>query len=125
LVGGKMSEGINFSNELARCVVMVGMPYANPSDLTLRERMAHLNATQGDGAGREYYTNLCMKAVNQSIGRAIRHKADYAAMLMLDQRYATRGVVDRLPKWIGGRMQAPATFDAALGQLSQFFATPR
>ena len=44
---------------------------------------------------------------------------------MLDQRYATRGVVDRLPKWIGGRMQAPATFDAALGQLSQFFATPR
>jgi len=104
---------------------MVGMPYANPSDLTLRERMAHLSATQGDGAGREYYTNLCMKAVNQSIGRAIRHRADYAAMLMLDQRYATRGVVDRLPKWIGGRMQAPATFDAALGQLSQFFATPR
>ena len=104
---------------------MVGMPYANPSDLTLRERMAHLNATQGDGAGREYYTNLCMKAVNQSIGRAIRHRADYAAMLMLDQRYATRTVVDRLPKWIGGRMQAPATFDAALGQLSQFFAVPR
>ena len=56
-----MSEGINFSNELARCVVMVGMPYANPSDLTLRERMAHLSATQGDGAGREYYTNLCCK----------------------------------------------------------------
>ena len=44
---------------------------------------------------------------------------------MLDQRYATRGVVDRLPKWIGGQMQAPATFDAALFQLSQFFATPR
>ena len=69
--------------------------------------------------------NLCMKPANQSIGRAIRYRADYAAMLMLDQRCATRTVVDRLPKWIGGRMQAPATFDAALGQLSQFFAVPR
>ena len=125
VVGGKMSEGINFADGLGRCVLMVGMPFANPSELTLMEKMAHLDATQGEGSGREYYMNSCMKAVNQSIGRAIRHRADYAAMLMLDQRYATRGVVDRLPKWIGGRMQAPATFDAALGQLSQFFATPR
>ena len=37
-----MSEGINFSDALARCVVMVGMPYANPSDLTLQERMAYI-----------------------------------------------------------------------------------
>ena len=125
VVGGKMSEGINFSDELARCVVMVGLPYANPTDLTLQERMAYVEGAQGAGAGREYYTNICMKAVNQSIGRAIRHKGDYAAMLLLDGRYAKPDVRGRLPKWIGARMQAPLSFDAAISALRGFFATPR
>ena len=120
-----MSEGINFSDELARCVVMVGLPHANPTDLTLQERMAYVEGAQGAGAGREYYTNLCMKAVNQSIGRAIRHKGDYAAMLLLDGRYAKPDVRGRLPKWIGARMQAPPSFDAAISALRGFFATPR
>ena len=35
-----------------------------------------------------HYENLCMKAVNQSVGRAIRHKEDYAAILLLDHRFA-------------------------------------
>eukprot|EP00908_Phaeocystis_cordata_P011479 Transcript_22385.p2 GENE.Transcript_22385~~Transcript_22385.p2 ORF type:complete len:431 (-),score=160.25 Transcript_22385:290-1582(-) len=125
VVGGKMSEGINFSDALARCVVMVGMPYANPSDLTLQERMAYIEQAQGAGAGREYYTNLCMKAVNQSIGRAIRHRRDYSAMLLLDGRYAKAEVRGRLPKWIGARLQAAPNFDAALEALDQFFAAPR
>ena len=124
-VGGKMSEGINFSDELARCVVMVGLPYANPTDLTLQERMAYVEGAQGAGAGREYYTNLCMKAVNQSIGRAIRHKGDYAAMLLLDGRYAKPEVRGRLPKWIGARVQATPNFDGAISALRGFFATPR
>ena len=34
-----------------------------------------------------HYENLCMKAVNQSVGRAIRHKEDYAAILFLDHRF--------------------------------------
>lgn len=70
VVGGKMSEGINFSDDLARCVVMVGLPYPNARDAELVEKMTFLDK-RTPGAGRQYYESLCMKAVNQSIGMCV------------------------------------------------------
>ncbi|GAB4815219.1 hypothetical protein N2152v2_002265 [Parachlorella kessleri] len=173
VVGGKLSEGINFGDALGRCVIMVGLPYPNPSDPELQERLRFIDRQQhanqalqaqqpipavlqlsapgetataatndpavlsqptklctdgssscagsqkphirtpaiqsqqrqqqqtlpvnggssgsssrsGTPASREYYENLCMKAVNQCIGRVIRHRGDYAAILLVDCRY--------------------------------------
>lgn len=103
VVGAKLSEGINFSDRLARAVIMVGMPFANSASPELAERMKYVRglsqaspAVKKD-AGQELYVNLCMKAVNQSIGRAIRHQSDYAALILLDQRYGRKDIRDRLP----------------------------
>lgn len=98
VVGGKISEGINFADGTGRCIVMVGLPYPNPSDIVLIERVKHIEGfetttprknarstfynesldsdvetgfhilKQCKGRGKDYYENLCMKAVNQSIG---------------------------------------------------------
>ena len=62
---------------------MVGMPYPNPHDPELleRQRFAVAQANGQEQAGRDYYERLCMRAVNQCIGRAIRHKDDYASIV--------------------------------------------
>jgi chromosome transmission fidelity protein 1 len=71
VVGGKVSEGLNFTDELARAVVVVGLPFANLGSQELQERMRFVKerATAAAGpapgpgkdAGVELYENMCMK----------------------------------------------------------------
>ena len=77
MVGGKLSEGLNFSDELARSVVLVGIPFPSLASPELRERMKYISklatkngksAVEAKAAGNELYENLAMRAVNQSIG---------------------------------------------------------
>lgn len=82
VVGAKLSEGLNFTDDLARAVIIVGLPFANLASAELRERMNYVNRLEqqrGQGpkktgvkdAGTELYENMCMNAVNQSIGTDI------------------------------------------------------
>ncbi|XP_075561779.1 ATP-dependent DNA helicase DDX11 isoform X7 [Pelecanus crispus] len=121
VVGGKMSEGINFSDDLGRCVIMVGMPYPNIKSPELQEKMTWLDKTMPRAAGqapsRVLIENLCMKAVNQSIGRAIRHQKDFASILLLDHRYARPAIFNKLPQWIRERTQVKPAFGSAFAEL--------
>ncbi|KAK2177258.1 hypothetical protein NP493_610g02000 [Ridgeia piscesae] len=126
VVGGKMSEGINFSDELGRCIVMVGLPYPNIRSPELKEKMDYLNANmpkcEGKLPGQVHYENLCMKAVNQSIGRAIRHKGDYATILLLDHRYLRPSIREKLPSWISESLSVMDRFGPAFAAIRKFFA---
>jgi chromosome transmission fidelity protein 1 len=65
--------------------------------------------------------------VNQSIGRAIRHARDYAAMVLIDTRYCGHGphhgVQELLPGWIRDQLIECDSFDKCLYELHTFFAT--
>jgi chromosome transmission fidelity protein 1 len=103
VIGGKMSEGINFSDGMARCVVIMGLPYPDSTDPVLIEKMSGLDqqSVHPTITGQSYYQNLCLRAVNQSVGRAIRHAKDYAAIVLIDRRYTTdRSIWSGLPNWI-------------------------
>ncbi|KAG8817056.1 ATP-dependent DNA helicase chl1 [Serendipita sp. 399] len=132
VVGAKLSEGLNFSDELARAVVIVGLPFANVGSVELQERMRYVReldqrtsttagTTSTKDAGLELYENICMKAVNQSIGRAIRHQNDWAALILLDERYASARIRSKLPKWIGDGVSTPEKFGQVVKELAQFY----
>ncbi|EAU85951.2 CHL1 helicase [Coprinopsis cinerea okayama7 len=136
VIGAKLSEGLNFSDDLARTVIIVGLPFANLGSPELRERMKYVKMLEekrqqnGDfskpagqkDAAAELYENICMNAVNQSIGRAIRHRNDWASLLLLDRRYASATIRNKLPKWIGNRLVVTDTFGQSIKELASFFS---
>ncbi|KAM7219668.1 ATP-dependent RNA helicase chl1 [Rhypophila decipiens] len=155
VVGGKMSEGINFSDHLGRCVVIVGLPYPNINSPEWKARIEYIESTalsrsltntpssakegekavatvqptpqqkeQAKQAARDFYENACMRAVNQSIGRAIRHRGDYAAIVLVDRRFGTERIKTKLPGWIRGGMVEGSEkrgLGGLMGALSGFF----
>lgn len=132
VVGGKMSEGINFSDDLARAVVMIGLPYPNvkSGDLIARSNYIEQKTLQAGGTSteakkrsQEMYQNICMKAVNQSVGRAIRNIDDYAVIYLIDSRYRTPRVQTKLSRWIQKRLMPTDDIGGALKRTSEFFAT--
>ncbi|KAJ7069950.1 helicase C-terminal domain-containing protein [Mycena amicta] len=135
VIGAKLSEGINFTDDLARAVVVVGLPFANLGSAELRERMKYVNQLeqkrgtkrvpgQKDAAG-ELYENMCMNAVNQSIGRAIRHQNDWASLILLDKRYASMSIRKKLPQWIGGKLAVTDGFGQVIRELASFYKNKR
>ncbi|KAF9561351.1 DNA repair helicase [Agrocybe pediades] len=139
VIGAKLSEGLNFADDLARGVVIVGLPFANLGSPELRERMKYVKsleeqslATSGRArekgqkdAAMELYENMCMNAVNQSIGVAIRHRNDWASLILLDKRYGTPSIRNKLPKWIGSRLTVTETFGQTIKEMSGFFKGKR
>ena len=137
VVGGKMSEGINFSDRLGRGVVVVGLPFPNIQSAEWKAKMEYIeqqtvsnggNTAEGKAAARDFYENACMRAVNQSIGRAIRHQKDYASIVMLDRRYNTPRIRSKLPGWIRKGLLEDAgqkRFAEAMESIRDFFKQKR
>ncbi|XP_039296292.1 ATP-dependent DNA helicase DDX11 [Nilaparvata lugens] len=122
VVGGKLSEGLNFSDDLGRCVILFGLPYPNIKSAQLQEKMSYLSSVYGNKAGDEHYENLCMKAVNQTIGRAIRHMGDYATIWLVDKRFSRPTIQSQLPEWIQTSLVSESLFGPAVGATARFFA---
>ena len=133
VIGGKMSEGINFSDKLGRGVIVVGLPFPNIQSAQWKAKLEYIeNSTvsrggrreEGKAAAREFYENACIRAVNQSIGRAIRHREDYACIVLLDRRYRMPRIEGKLPGWIRQGLVKPredGSFGGVVGGLKEFF----
>ena len=135
--------------------MIVGLPYANLGSPELVERMKYvksLEEARGESyvrekgmkdAGAELYENMCMNAVNQSIGgtclflslspminrgligRAIRHGHDWASLVLLDKRFGAPSIRNKLPKWIGGKLLITGGFGQTVKEMGAFYRHKR
>lgn len=131
VIGGTLSEGINFSDALGRAVAVIGLPFPNPHSAEWKAKTQYISSKatsqgrDGKAAARDFYENVCMRAVNQSIGRAIRHRGDYAAILLLDRRYAAPRIQAKLPGWIRNSLSNGTGTREVENRLDAFFAQRR
>lgn len=135
VVGGKLSEGINFQDNLCRAIVMVGLPYPNLQSGELQIKKRHLedkvvemNKKNPDLKPKDpkvvvknFLDNLCMKAVNQSVGRSIRHINDYSVIILLDNRYDRDNIKNKLSHWVKNRIQPQRSVQSIMYSVKNFF----
>ncbi|KAJ3371958.1 hypothetical protein HDU91_004732 [Kappamyces sp. JEL0680] len=98
---GKASEGIDFSDNKARAVILCGIPFTNKNDTRTALKMKCIDGgrTLSEG-GNQWYVQQAYRALNQAIGRVVRHRRDYGAIILLDSRFAMQSHKSNLPVWV-------------------------
>ena len=69
---------------MARAAIVIGIPYASIKEKKLVLRQEYYIPKD---KSFEWSTNNAMRAVNQSIGRIIRHINDFGTIFLVDNRY--------------------------------------
>uniref|UniRef100_A0A1B0FG92 Regulator of telomere elongation helicase 1 homolog n=1 Tax=Glossina morsitans morsitans TaxID=37546 RepID=A0A1B0FG92_GLOMM len=101
---GKVSEGLDFADRNGRAVIITGLPFPPFKDpkVILKKKYLDDNRTKENQllSGQAWYALEATRAVNQAIGRVIRHRHDYGAILLCDVRFQQSTQVQQLSKWI-------------------------
>ncbi|XP_050434380.1 Fanconi anemia group J protein homolog isoform X2 [Adelges cooleyi] len=124
---GKISEGLDFSDNNARAVVAVGIPFPNYKEVSVHHKKEYNNKYHKEKGlldGWQWYQIQAYRALNQALGRCIRHKNDWGAILLVDSRYAEQRRTAGLSKWIRGRVERPDSWSTVQDRL-RFFVESR
>ncbi|TYZ67410.1 hypothetical protein PybrP1_000469 [[Pythium] brassicae (nom. inval.)] len=122
---GKVSEGIDFSNDNARAVLAVGIPLPNFKDLQValkrkyQDEKSRVDRTLVNG--KTWYKLQAFRALNQALGRCIRHRADYGTILLLDSRHRDGENTRSLSKWMRPFVQEVEQAELVLTHFIDFF----
>ncbi|KAJ9601097.1 hypothetical protein L9F63_000732, partial [Diploptera punctata] len=99
---GKVSEGMNFEDNMARAVISVGIPFPHLYSLNvnLKKYYNNINCKTLQN-GDVWYRTQAFRAINQALGRCIRHSKDWGALILIDQRFtSTNSQIPGLSRWI-------------------------
>ena len=119
--GGRTSEGVDFPGNQMNSVIVVGVPYAEPTPRV--KAQIDYYEKRYPTLGREYgYILPAMKKASQAAGRPIRTLEDRGAIVFMDYRYATSYCRGFLPSWLtSGLKLLPYEDDALAREIRRFF----
>jgi DNA excision repair protein ERCC-2 len=121
--GGRTSEGVDFPGNQMNSVIVVGVPYAEPTPRV--KAQIDYYEKRYPTLGREYgYVLPAMKKASQAAGRPIRTLEDRGAIVFMDYRYATSYCRGFLPSWISSGLKLLPYEDGALAREIQGFFNP-
>ncbi|KAK8353945.1 hypothetical protein V6Z12_A05G191400 [Gossypium hirsutum] len=121
---GKVSEGIDFSDDNARVVIAVGIPFPNINDKQIELKKKYNNTYRSSKnllSGNEWYCQQAFRALNQALGRCIRHRYDYGAIILLDWRFQDEKNRAHISKWLRPSIRMYGSFEKSLDELRSFF----
>ncbi|KAJ2161968.1 hypothetical protein GGF46_001064 [Coemansia sp. RSA 552] len=128
---GKASEGIDFSDSYCRTVINLGIPYPAFKDVKvmLKREYNDMHSAPGPGvassqillSGSKWYDIQAFRATNQALGRCLRHKQDWGAIIMLEARFTHPWNISRLSKWVRGHIRTYDHFESAMENLASFY----
>ncbi|XP_067306671.1 Fanconi anemia group J protein isoform X2 [Pseudorasbora parva] len=122
---GKVSEGLDFTDDNARAVVTIGIPFPNIKDLQVELKMKYNDKhakSRGLLPGGRWYEIQAYRALNQALGRCIRHRNDWGALILVDDRFKTNPnkYITGLSKWVRQLVRHHDTFTGAMQSLESF-----
>lgn len=123
---GKVSEGLDFSDRNARGVIIVGIPFPNLKDSKVDAKKRYNdNGAKSLGllTGGQWYEQQAFRALNQALGRCIRHKNDWGAILLADERFKNPRLQGSLSRWIRSNLTILPSLGEFQMALEDFFTT--
>jgi len=87
VMAGSLSEGYDYADNLLKGVVIVGLPFGQPT-LEVESLIQYYEKKFGPGRGRPYaYVHPTFHKVLQAAGRLIRGPNDRGVVVLLDKRF--------------------------------------
>jgi ATP-dependent DNA helicase DinG len=108
-------QGVDVVGDALSCVIIDRLPFASPADPVTAARIDAINAQGGD-AFADYQVPLAILALQQGLGRLIRHRTDRGVLAVLDPRIRTMGYGRR---FLASLPPAPVTHE--LSAVERFF----
>ncbi|KAL5229048.1 hypothetical protein ABZP36_017313 [Zizania latifolia] len=125
---GKVSEGLDFADRAGRAVIITGMPFATPTDPKVRLKRDYLdkqgtpsNNNSKALSGEEWYVQQAARAVNQAVGRVIRHRNDYGAIIYCDERFVWQNYQSQMSYWLRPYIMFYKKYGEVVQGLTRFF----